>query len=225
MERWTVKAAGCGLAAGCGTAALLCLAAGRWPWGGAFAAGAVVGAASGLSLAAFSANPGLARERRAAARAAGRFDRALTLMMTAALPLALAVSALDARFGWAPALPGWLAWPALGLGLAADALTWRSLRANPYFSSQVRVQDDRGQVVIDAGPYARVRHPGYAGALAFTVSLPLALGSMWGLAAALLLVPVMAVRIDTEERTLRRGLAGYAEYQARVRWRVLPWVW
>jgi protein-S-isoprenylcysteine O-methyltransferase Ste14 len=39
-------------------------------------------------------------------------------------------------------------------------LTWAQ-GVNKFFEPTVRLQADRGQRVIDTGPYAVVRHPGY----------------------------------------------------------------
>jgi protein-S-isoprenylcysteine O-methyltransferase Ste14 len=36
---------------------------------------------------------------------------------------------------------------------------------------------------------------------------------------------VLALRIRGEEAVLRDGLAGYQAYAARVRYRLVPWVW
>jgi protein-S-isoprenylcysteine O-methyltransferase Ste14 len=32
-------------------------------------------------------------------------------------------------------------------------------------------------------------------------------------------------RIQNEEQVLSIGLKGYTDYQQRVRWRLIPWVW
>ena len=65
----------------------------------------------------------------------------------------------------------------------------------------------------------------YAGALLYFLGVPLLLGSWIGLALVPALAALFAVRIAIEERTLRAGLPGYADYARRVRWRLLPGVW
>ena len=75
------------------------------------------------------------------------------------------------------------------------------------------------------GPYAHVRHPLYAGAIFSFVGMPLLLGSWYGLALAPVLVALLAVRAVMEEGTLTAELDGYADYAARVRWRLVPFVW
>jgi protein-S-isoprenylcysteine O-methyltransferase Ste14 len=100
------------------------------------------------------------------------------------------------------------------------------MRVNRFFSSVIRIQTDRGQHVVATGPYAFIRHPGYtAGILILAASGP-ALGS-W-LAAALVVsvsMPFLLHRTITEERVLQAELAGYSEYAARVRWRLVPGIW
>jgi protein-S-isoprenylcysteine O-methyltransferase Ste14 len=79
--------------------------------------------------------------------------------------------------------------------------------------------------VVSAGPYAVVRHPGYSGALLFSLASPAALGSVWALLPAVLTAAVLVLRTALEDRTLQKELAGYAEYAARVRWRLAPGLW
>ena len=79
--------------------------------------------------------------------------------------------------------------------------------------------------MVSTGPYAYVRHPMYAGALLFIAGAPLLLGSWWGLAAGPALMLLIAMRAVLEERTLAAELPGYADYAARVRYRLIPRLW
>jgi protein-S-isoprenylcysteine O-methyltransferase Ste14 len=120
-----------------------------------------------------------------------------------------------------------LVYPLLGLlGYALGNLifSW-SMASNPYFSGVVRIQEERGHTVAMGGPYRIVRHPGYVGYILFTLSTPLALGSLWGFVPAVLASLGMVVRTGLEDRTLREELAGYKDYARRVRYRLLPGVW
>jgi len=136
------------------------------------------------------------------------------------------VAGLDAvRFGPAihiPYLIGVLAIVifAIGYGLS----TWAVL-CNPFFSTFVRIQDDRDHTVISSGPYALIRHPGYAGVLLAHLTLPLALGSVWALLPAITGITFFVLRTLREDQELRDHLGGYREYQSRVRWRLIPGVW
>jgi protein-S-isoprenylcysteine O-methyltransferase Ste14 len=40
-------------------------------------------------------------------------------------------------------------------------VTW-AMSVNKFLAATVRIQTDRGQRVIETGPYANGRHPGYA---------------------------------------------------------------
>ena len=103
-------------------------------------------------------------------------------------------------------------------------MTW-ALWVNRFFSSVVRIQTDRGHKVVRNGPYRFVRHPGYAAGIVSLISLPLVLGSMWGLIPAGLMVLLLIIRTHLEDTTLQKELAGYVDYTKRVRYRLLPWIW
>ena len=96
---------------------------------------------------------------------------------------------------------------------------------NAFAVPVVKTQVDRHHHVVDRGPYARVRHPMYAGFIPMSLGTPLLLGSWYGFALAFLLVAIMAVRAVLEENTLKAELEGYAAYAARVRYRLVPGVW
>jgi protein-S-isoprenylcysteine O-methyltransferase Ste14 len=138
--------------------------------------------------------------------------------------LVLPVAGLDFRFGWS-AMPNWLIIAGgvlLTLGYAGSI--W-PVAVNRHFEPGVRIQEDRGQTVIDTGPYAIVRHPGYSAAVLLIVGMALMLGSYWALVPAVIAVLATAVRTTFEERTLRAELAGYTEYTQRVKYRWVPGVW
>ena len=99
------------------------------------------------------------------------------------------------------------------------------LKANSFAAVTIGVQKERGQTVASSGPYAVVRHPMYAFLLPLMVGTPLLLGSLWGLVGVLLMLPLLAARALGEETVLLDGLAGYREYAAKVRFRLVPGVW
>jgi protein-S-isoprenylcysteine O-methyltransferase Ste14 len=99
------------------------------------------------------------------------------------------------------------------------------MSVNRFFSSVVRIQDDRGHHVIDVGPYARVRHPGYVGMLMLGMALPLAFGSWWAFVPGLPLVAFALRRVWIEDAFLLAHLPGYREYAGRVRYRLVPGAW
>jgi protein-S-isoprenylcysteine O-methyltransferase Ste14 len=133
-----------------------------------------------------------------------------------------------AMLGWRHLASGMnVAWQALGfaLFLASTLFTLWVFRENSFAAPVVKLQADRAQHVISTGPYTHVRHPMYSGMILFFASVPLILGSWRGLAIAPLFLVLLAVRIRIEERTLIAGLPGYADYAARVRYRLVPGMW
>jgi protein-S-isoprenylcysteine O-methyltransferase Ste14 len=120
-----------------------------------------------------------------------------------------------------------LALEALGAAalLGSFGLFFATFRANTFLSPMVRVQRERGQTVVSAGPYGRVRHPMYAAFVLFALATPLVLGSWLGLVGSAPLVGLVARRAVLEECTLRAELDGYAAYMTHVRYRLVPGLW
>ena len=136
----------------------------------------------------------------------------------------LVLMGLDARWEISR-MPIWLqVIGALGVALA-NYVVFLAFRENSYAAPVVKIQRERGHKTVSTGPYAFVRHPMYAGGLLMFLGMPLQLGSWLGLAALALMVPLLAVRIVMEERTLRAELEGYRDYAERVRWRLVPGIW
>jgi protein-S-isoprenylcysteine O-methyltransferase Ste14 len=112
------------------------------------------------------------------------------------------------------------------VGVATSmGLFFRAMLANRFFSAVIRIQKDRGHHVIDSGPYAIVRHPGYAGMLPSMAFAGLALGSWIGFAIGVSCLLLGLRRVFFEDAFLKAHLAGYQEYAARVRYRLIPGVW
>jgi protein-S-isoprenylcysteine O-methyltransferase Ste14 len=135
---------------------------------------------------------------------------------------AFIVPGLDHRFGWSD-VPSAAVLVADALVLLGYLTVLAVFRANRYASRIVEVEED--QQVISSGPYARVRHPMYAGSLVLYLASPFALGSYWAFPFVLPIVWVIVARIANEEDVLTRELSGYAEYKQQVRYRLVPHVW
>ena len=58
--------------------------------------------------------------------------------------------------------------------------------------------------------------------IVYSIALPLGLGSSWAVIPALFVAVGFVVRTGLEDRTLQVELPGYAEYAARVRYRLVP---
>lgn len=194
----------------------------RWPMAWAF----LLVSVSFAVVALFAVSPSLVAERSSLVAKGERADAALSITFALLLyPGTLVACGLDRRFGWSAPLPLLAQASALGLFVGGYAFALWAMRANPFFSTVVRIQSERGHQLVDRGPYRWIRHPGYAGAVFSHLLLPIALGSLWGLMPASLGCLLVALRIPGEERVLRRGLEGYADYMLHVRWRLVPGVW
>lgn len=203
----------------------LLLAAGdpSWPaaWGFLIEVGGL-GLAVGLWLA--WRDPALLERRlRTPWRDTAAGDRGRMLVIAVGFFLWLALMGVDARrlrlFVAPTAVEG------LGLLLIAAALfvNWRAFAANSFATTTVGIEP--GQRVAEGGPYALIRHPIYAGAILFFIGAPLMLGSWLGLLAAPLFILAIGRRALAEERLLRENLPDYSAYAARVRYRLVPYLW
>ena len=136
--------------------------------------------------------------------------------------VAFVIAGLNFRFGWM-ALPAWVSYGAAAVFLFAYVLYAEVLRENAYLSRTVEVQE--GQELVDTGLYGIVRHPMYMSTVLLFMSMPLVLGSPISFAVMLAYVPIIVKRIRNEELILEDSLAGYREYEGRVRYRLIPHVW
>jgi protein-S-isoprenylcysteine O-methyltransferase Ste14 len=139
-----------------------------------------------------------------------------------ALPAIFVVSGLDHVFGWSS-----MPWPLAVVGdvfvIISYVIFFIVFRENSFASSIIEVAP--GQTVVTTGPYARVRHPMYSGAIFFLLGTPLALRSWWAFLPAVLVLLAVVWRLLDEENYLSRNLPRYDDYRRGVRWRLLPGVW
>ncbi|MCX5791274.1 MAG: hypothetical protein NTY45_03505 [Elusimicrobia bacterium] len=109
-----------------------------------------------------------------------------------------------------------------GLAAAYWGVTWTML-SNAFALKAVLVQP--GQTPVRAGPYAFVRHPFYAAFLLACACTPAALGSLYGILPALMAGMGVVTHTSFEDGFLTEKLAGYKEYAAAVKWKLVPWIW
>jgi protein-S-isoprenylcysteine O-methyltransferase Ste14 len=203
---------------------ILLFAAGRINWWPAWIFSGIVMVVSVAS--AFIADPALLAERTKVPSGAKVWDYAVAGLAATVLPLLGAILAgLDERFGWQPEVPPTMQVIAGIVCMLGYAILVWSMWANRYFSAIVRIQTDRGHQVATSGPYRIVRHPGYVGAILYTLAMPALLGSVWALIPAVLAATLFVVRTYLEDRTLHAELPGYPEFAQQTRYRLLPGVW
>jgi protein-S-isoprenylcysteine O-methyltransferase Ste14 len=157
----------------------------------------------------------------------GEQDRVFKAGSTLITIVMLVLAGLDVgRYHWMTPVSLPIQIAGLIIGLSGYIFTTWAVVTNRFFSSAVRLQPDRQQVVIDTGPYAYVRHPGYTGAIPYMVLGNLALGSWLStIVGGIPLLIIIFRRILVEDAMLRTGLPGYAEYAARVKYRLIPGLW
>jgi protein-S-isoprenylcysteine O-methyltransferase Ste14 len=205
---------------------LLLLTAGRVGWLQAWAFSLAFGAFLAFyGMWALRNDPGQLAERSHRNENVKGWDRVILSVYTLLLLGMLVLAGLDGgRFHWAP-LPvllqaaGWIAL------LLAGGWIWWVTAVNTFLSRWVRIQGERGQEAVTHGPYARVRHPMYLGVIVFMLCVPLVLGSGWALIPAVLIGGLFVLRTALEDRTLQEELAGYKDYAAKVRYRLIPGIW
>ena len=166
-------------------------------------------------------SPELLRKRLSAKEEQGE-QRTVVALSGLLFIAAFVLAGLNWRFGWL-ILPDTVSWAAALVFLLGYILYAEVLRENVWLSRTVEVQE--GQKIIDTGLYGLVRHPMYMSTLLLFLSMPLILGSLYSFLLMLLYVPIIAKRIRNEEQVLEQGLAGYADYKRRVRYRIIPYVW
>jgi protein-S-isoprenylcysteine O-methyltransferase Ste14 len=207
--------------------ALLFASAGTLDWPAAWVflvVSAIIGPACGLWLA--KTDPALLAERLRPTFQADQpaADKKFMLAFAVATLIWLVAIGLDRR-AQASDVPLVLHVLGLAMYLLSTALIMWVFRANSFAAPVVKVQAERHHRVISTGPYAFVRHPMYSGVMLFFVGVPLLLGSWWGLAIAPVFVVLFAIRAGIEEHALVEGLPDYADYAARVRYRLVPGLW
>lgn len=134
----------------------------------------------------------------------------------------LVVSGFDRRYGWS-AVPTAVAvlgnvMVAVGLGLSMFVEV-----QNRYAAANIVVEEE--QKLVTTGLYGIVRHPMYSGGVVMLIGMPLALGSYWALLVSAVALVLLVVRLLDEEKMLSRELAGYRDYMAKVKYRLVPLAW
>ena len=132
------------------------------------------------------------------------------------------IAGFDHRFDWS-VIPMWCVILASVILLVSYGMYAEVMRENIYLSRTIEVQEN--QKVIDTGLYGIIRHPMYAVTIWLFLAIPIVLGSWWAL---LCMVPypfLIAIRILNEEKILENNLSGYKEYKAKVKYRLVPFIW
>jgi len=207
-------------------AALLFLSAGRWDW---WMGWALVGITAlwigGTALAVIPRYPALLAERVGPRKGAKPWDTTIMSIIGVLMLIKLLLAGLDLRYGWTTSFPFSLQIIAMIVAALGYALVVWATGTNAFFSQVVRIQTERGHIVVTGGPYQFVRHPAYIGTILFELATPVMLGSWWALIPGGFSAMLYVVRTALEDNTLQAELKGYKEYAGRTHYRLLPGVW
>lgn len=132
------------------------------------------------------------------------------------------IAGLNYRFKWI-ILPEIIPIIGLVLFIISYLLYAEVLKENSYLSRIIKVDED--QEVVDTGLYAFVRHPMYGVTLVLFLSIPLMLNSIISFIIFLMYPFLIIKRIKNEEEVLERDLKGYKEYEKKVKYRLIPYIW
>ncbi len=136
------------------------------------------------------------------------------------------IASLDAgRYHWTPALPASLYVLGYALYLFSNFIHLWAILSNEFYASTVRIQDERGQVVVVNGPYRWIRHPGYLGISLMLLCIAIVLGSLRALIPVFCVWILLILRTYMEDKTLQKELDGYSAYAQKTKYRLLPGIW
>ncbi len=153
-------------------------------------------------------------------------DKFLVTLLMAHCALVVALVALDLfHYHWMERTSDSVSAAGFLLFVFGWWLITQSMKENRFASPAVRHQQESQHRIIDTGVYSFVRHPMYSGCIPWIVGTALWLQSWAAALVALLLIPILMVRINLEEDFLVRHLEGYAAYRERVRYRLIPYLW
>ena len=165
----------------------------------------------------------LERRLKAGAKAEQRVGQKIVQGIAAVVFFAdFVISAIDHRLGWSR-VPWYAALAGDAMMLIGFAIVFAVFKENSFTSGIIEVAEN--QKVISTGPYSLVRHPMYTGALVMLFGIPMALGSWWGILVNLPMTAGIVWRPLDEEHFLGQNLPGYAEYTAKVKFRLAPGIW
>lgn len=201
--------------------------AGRWDWLEGWVYLAVVIAGAILNYVILDRkNPDLLRRRAKFGKDTKGWDKLILTLFGVTSVLVMVTGALDSgRYQWSE-MPLVFRFAGLLLYAGGQWLLIRAMTENPFFEKTVRIQSELDHRVIDTGPYALVRHPGYtATIMGLILGSPLLLGSWLAFIPAFITAFGMILRAYLEDRTLKAELPGYADYATRVPYRLIPHLW
>ena len=132
------------------------------------------------------------------------------------------IAGLNYRFSWI-IMPRIIVIISIILFVISYILYGIILKENVYLSRTIKVVDE--QKLVDTGFYKIVRHPMYLITIVLFLAIPLILNSFISFIIFLVYPLIIVKRINNEEKVLESELKGYKDYEKRVKYRLVPYVW
>jgi len=136
--------------------------------------------------------------------------------------LGFILAGLNYRFNWF-ILPNIVIFIGSVLFVISYILYGVVLIQNPFLLRTIEVE--KNQKLVDSGLYRIVRHPMYSATIIMFLSIPLVLGSLISFIIFLIYPFIIIKRIKNEEVVLEKNLKEYKEYEKKVKYRLIPFIW
>ena len=204
---------------------ILVLTSGTWTWINIWIYTALASLTSVLVyIFVARVNPSLYNERGKPKENTKKWDLILMRIISLFSFSSVIIAGLDKKNSWSSMGVGWIIPGGILIILSGVLATW-AMAKNSFFSSVVRIQDDRGQMVVSSGPYQYIRHPGYLSGIVFFFGTPMVLDSLYSFIPFVCIVVGFMIRIILEEKMLIAELDGYQEYTQKIKYRLIPGIW
>ena len=171
-------------------------------------------------------NSELINERSNLGEGVKSWDKLLLGMSAMIYLIIIVIAGLDSgrflwtqKFNWITSIAGVI------LMIIGQILFLTARSQNNFFSSVVRIQKNRGQIVCNTGLYKMIRHPGYLGMIISLMSLPLITTSIWCIIPTSIAIILLLIRTSLEDKTLAIELDGYVEYSKKTCYKLIPLIW
>jgi len=157
-------------------------------------------------------------DEQAVAREGGRGVLVIRVIGFFALMIFLVMYFLGAN--WIDAfsfpLPGWLRWTGFAVGVVAVFFwTWTQVTLDTQWSAQLQLT--KAHHLVTTGPYARIRHPLYAGIFGWCVALSLLTANWIFVAVCALSILGLLWRVPKEEQMMIEAFGDeYKAYMQRT---------
>jgi len=168
----------------------------------------------------------LLEERTKPPKDAKEWDKRILKFSALTTIIVYIVAGLDSgRFHWSPHFQWEVTLLGIILIISGQLIFLAAKKTNKFFSSVVRIQNDRGHTVCQVGLYKYIRHPGYLGMIISWIGLPLLLGSNWSIIPVIFAIILLLLRTYLEDGTLIMELSGYSQYVQKTRYKLIPGIW